>query len=119
MKKVIVLVGLFISMAASAGTFQKTAVTELVPIQNMYAAFELVTPKYDQVLLDCQSFVNGLSFYKNKLKVHEVKMVNYSDCGEVYNFINQSLTDKEPVCLQLEDGKNAVSLSNDGPTDCQ
>lgn len=119
MKKIIILVGLLSVFSVQAETYQKVAVTELVPLANMYAAFEIVTPKYEKIILDCQSFINGMNFYNNKKIVREIKMINYTDCNNVYDFISQSQEAKQPVCMEIEEESNTLSLSNDEAVDCQ
>jgi hypothetical protein len=119
MKKVIILVGLLGAFTIQAETFQKMPVLGLVPVENMYASFEVLTPKYEKIILDCQSFVNGMTFYNNKKIVHEIKMVNYEDCSNVYDFISQSNQDKKPVCMEIGEEGSALNLSNDEASACQ
>jgi hypothetical protein len=119
MKKVIVLVGLVSAFNIKAETYQRAPILEIIPIDNMYASFEILTPKYDKVILDCQSFINGMTFYNDKKIVHEIKMVNYSDCSNVYNFIYQSKQEKKSICMEIEEESNTLNLSNDEAPACQ
>ena len=119
MKKVIILVGLLSVFMVKAETFQRMPVLALVPVENMYASFEVQTPKYEKIILDCQSFVNGMTFYNNKKIVHEIKMVNYDDCTNVYDFISQSYLDKKTVCMEIGEESSALNLSNDEASACQ
>lgn len=119
MKKVIVLVGLLSAFTIKAETYQKMPVLGLVPVENMYASFEIQTSKYEKVILDCQSFVNGMTFYNDKKIVHEIKMINYEDCSNVYDFISQSNQDKKPVCMEIGLKDSTLNLSNDEASACQ
>lgn len=119
MKKMIILVGLLSTLSIKAETYQRTPVLGLRPVDNMYASFEILTPKYEKIILDCQSYINGMTFYNNKEIVREIKMVNYSDCSNVYNFISQSQQDDKSVCMEIEEEGNSLNLSNDEESDCQ
>jgi hypothetical protein len=119
MKKVIILVGLLSAFTIQAETFQRVQVTGLLPVVDMYAAFEITTPKYEKVILDCQSFINGMTFYNNKKTEREIKMVDYGTCEDVYDFISQSIQDKKSVCMEIGEEKNTLSLSNDEAAECQ
>jgi hypothetical protein len=85
----------------------------------MYASFEVITPKYERVILDCQSFINGMTFYNDKKIVREIKMINYSDCSNVHDFIEQSKQNKKEVCMEIEVESNTLNLSNDEASACQ
>lgn len=119
MKKLIVLIGILGAFSASAENYQRMQVTALTPVENMYAAFEIKSSKYEKIVLDCQSFVHNMSFYVNKKVTREIRMVNYNDCESVYDFINQSLQDKKAVCMEIEKKSSTVNLSNDEAADCQ
>jgi hypothetical protein len=119
MKKLIILVGLTFTFTLKAETYQRMPIMGLVPVKNMYASFKIFTPKYDKIILDCQSFINGMTFFHHKKIVREIKMVNYTDCGDVHDFIEQSKINKEPVCLEIEEESNTLNLSNSAASDCQ
>jgi len=119
MKKVIILVGLTLSFSLRAESYQRSPISEFKEIENMYAAFEVVTPKYEKVILDCQSFIHGMNFYYEGQLVREIKMVNYSDCESVAEFIGQSLENHLPVCMEIEEESNALNFSNDEADYCQ
>jgi hypothetical protein len=119
MKKMIILIGLVFTFSATAGSIQRMTVTDMAPVEDMYASFEIVTPKYDKVILDCQSFINGMNFYKNKKIVHAIRMVDYDTCSNVYDFIDQSLKQKKAICMEIEEGSSSLNLSNDEASECQ
>lgn len=119
MKKMMILVGLLSAFTIKAETYQRSPVVGMLPVENMYASFEVLTPKYDKVILDCQSFINGMTFYNNMKVVHDVRMVNYDDCNNVYDFISQSRAANKPICLEIEVQSNVINLSNDEASACQ
>lgn len=115
----IILVGLLSSLALKSETYQRIPVLGLAPIDNMYASFKILTPKYEKVILDCQSFIHNMSFFEHTKVVREIRMVSYNDCGDVYDFIEQSMVDKKPICMEVEEEGNTLNLSNDSAVDCQ
>lgn len=119
MKKMIILIGLIFTVSATAGSIQKMTVTDLLPVEDMYASFEIVTPKYEKVVLDCQSFINGMNFYKNQKIIHSIRMVDYDTCGNVHDFIGQSIQQNKAICMEIEEGNTTLNLSNDEASECQ
>jgi len=117
MKKVIVLVSLLVAFGLKAETYERTLVKRYIAVPNMDYSFEIKTSKYDKVILDCQSFVTGMNFYKNKKLVHGIYLDAYSDCPDMHTFITHSLTEKMPVCLEIETESNTLTVSNE--SDCQ
>ena len=119
MKKMIILVGLLSAFTIKAEDYARTPATELIPLENTYAMFEVKTPKFEKVILDCQSFINGMSFYNDQKKVYDIRMVDYETCKNVYDFISQSKSDKLDVCIEIDGEENSVNLSNESSADCQ
>lgn len=119
MKKMIILVGLMSSLLAKAETFQRTPVLGVIALDNMYAAYEVLTPKYEKIILDCQSFIHGMNFYNDSKIVREIKMVDYGNCENVYDFISQSKEENKSVCMEVAEESNTITLSNDEASDCQ
>ena len=116
-KKVITLVGLLVAFGLKAETYERTLVKGYIPVPNMDYSFEIKTSKYDKVILDCQSFITGMNFYKNKKLVHGIYLDAYSDCPDMNNYITNSLADKMPICLEIETESNTLTVSNE--SDCQ
>lgn len=119
MKQLIILVGLACTLTLKAETYQRVPITGLAPVENMYASFKIITSKFDKVILDCQSFINGMTFYQRKKIVREIKMINYTDCSDIHDFIEQSELNKQPICMEIEKESNTLNLSNLGAADCQ
>ena len=103
MKKMISMIGLLISMTvvASAGELIKMPMHDLVSTDMDYV-FEVKTNKFDKVVLDCQSFITGMSFSNGG----EMKSNIYLDmfmCEEMVTFLQESKRDNLPVCIGLDD----------------
>ena len=113
----IVLVGFLMSFGLKAETYERTVVENYSPVQNMDYSFEIKSNKFDKVILDCQSFITGMSFYKDKKLVHGIYLDAYSDCPNMHNFITESIAEHQPVCLEIELESNTLTVSNE--SDCQ
>lgn len=117
MKKMIILVGFLMSFGLKAETYERTLVESYSPVRDMDHSFEIKSDKFDKVILDCQSFVTGMSFYNNNKLVHGIYLDAYSDCPNMHNFITESIADHQPVCLEIELESNTLTVSNE--FDCQ
>lgn len=117
MKKVIVLVGFFLAFKLSAGIYERTLILDYIPVPNMEQSFEIKTAKFDKVILDCQSFITGMNFYKNNKVAHFIYLDAYYDCPNMHAFISDSIEEKKPVCLDIEMESKSLTVSNE--SDCQ
>lgn len=103
MKKMIILVGFLMSAAASvsAGELNKMPVLDFTPTVGMDYIYEIKTTKFDQVILDCQSYITGINFSSGG----EVKSNIYLDmlmCEEMVQYLSDSKRDNLPVCIGLD-----------------
>lgn len=114
----IILVGLLSAFALKAQTYDRTLMNDYVPVKSMDFAYEVKTSKFDKVILDCQSFITGMTFYNNKKVVHSIYLDAYGDCQDMHTFLNESKNTKTPVCLQVEVESNSLTVSNE-EIDCQ
>jgi len=114
----IILVGLLSAFGLKAQTYDRTLVNDYVPVKNMDFAFEVKTSKFQKVILDCQSFVTGMTFYNNKKVIHSIYLDAYGDCQDMHKFLYESKNQKLPVCLQVEVESNSLTVSNE-ELDCQ
>ena len=117
MKKLIVLVVFLCAFDLRAQTYERTLVNGYRPLPNMDYSFEIKTSRYDKVILDCQSFVTGINFYKNKKLAHGIYLDAYSDCPNMHSYITDSLAQNLPICLEVETESNTLTVSNE--SDCQ
>lgn len=113
MKKVMVLVGLMLTFTLKAETLEKSLMLDYTPVTNMDFAFEIKTARYDRVVLDCQSFVTGMNFYKNKKVVHSIYLDAYGDCQNMHEYLQENFKNKVPVCLEVETENNSLTVSNE------
>lgn len=113
MKKLIVLVGLSLAFTLQAETLERTLMQDYRPVANMDFAFEIKTSFYTKIILDCQSFVTGMTFYKDKKVAHSIYLDAYGDCQNMHNYLQDSFTKKIPVCLEIETESNQLTVSHD------
>lgn len=102
-----------------AESLEKTLMKDYVKTKMDYM-FEIKTNKYEKVILDCQSFIQGLSFYNNK-KVAHFFYLEPQDCQDLHLSLKDSKENKVPVCFEIsEDTKatgektNNLNIVNDG-----
>lgn len=114
----IILVGLSFALTASAETYERTLMQDYKPVTNMDFSFEIKTSRYSKVILDCQSFITGMTFYKDKKVAHSIYLDAYGDCQNMHTYLQDSFNKKIPVCLEIETENNLLTVSNDSE-DCQ
>lgn len=105
---ILILWGLF-SLAHSA---ESLIVKSLKPTE-LEAMFELVgTKSYDKVVLDCQSFIHGVSFYKN---THLIKhfYLEVEECSDLYGLLRDRSEQEIMSCLRLSEGPRNVGVTDD------
>lgn len=107
------MIGLMLSMTvvAQAGELIKMPMLDLVSTDMDYV-FEVKTNKFDKVILDCQSFITGMSFSNSG----DVKSNIYLDmfmCEEMVTFLQESKRDKLPVCIGLDTEYQSLEISRE------
>lgn len=119
MKKVIVLLGLFLSIGTRAELVHKTMMEDYVPVSNKEFAYEVKTKLFDKVILDCGGFVGWMTFFKKGKLIHNVYMDTYTDCPNMHDYLSNAKEEKIPVCMQVEGegDKSTLTVSNE-PDDC-
>lgn len=113
MKKMISMIGLLVlsTVVASAGELNKMPMQDLISTDMDYV-FEVKTNKFDKVVLDCQSFITGMSFSNNG----EVKSNIYLDmfmCEDMVNFLVESKKENLPVCIGLDDEAQELYITRE------
>lgn len=81
---------------------------------SMDFVYEIKTSQnvFDQITLDCQSFITGMSFIKGE----EVKNSVYLDmfqCEDMYNILNEAKTENLPLCIGLDPYKNSLTITRE------
>lgn len=102
MKKMISMIGLLMSMTvvATAGEIIKMPMQDLISTDMDYV-FEVKTTKFDKVVLDCQSFITGMSFSNGGVVKSDIYLDMFV-CEEMVNFLSESKRDGLPVCIGLD-----------------
>lgn len=114
MKKVIVLIGLIMSVstALSAGEIIKMPMQDYIATPDMDYVYEIKTTKFDKVLLDCQSFITGMSFSNAGVQKSNVYLDMFM-CEELVQFLSESKKNGEPVCLGLDDEASELYITRE------
>ena len=79
---------------------------------NMDYMFEVKTTKFDKVILDCQSFIHGINFYKDKKVVHSFYLED-DQCQDMHNYLRDSNDGKVPVCFEISENGKSLTLINE------
>ena len=117
MKKMIVLIGLFMSLSASASDIVKMPVLDFAPTEGMDYIYEIKTTKFDNVLLDCQSFVTGMTFSDKG----ELKSDIYLDmfmCEDLVQYLVESKKENLPVCIGLDSENEELYITRETGEEC-
>ena len=117
MKKMIVLVGLFMSAALSAEVVV-TPMIDFVPQEEMGYVFDIKTSKFKNVTLDCQSFITGIIFEETDGKKYDFYLDMFQ-CEEAFNFFSTSKRDNIPVCIGVDKDQNELFVTNDEAELCK
>jgi hypothetical protein len=113
MKKMIVFVGLLLSVSTTmAGEVNKMPMQDLVKTENMDYVFEIKTTKFDKVILDCQSFITGMSFSNKGVEESNVYLDMFM-CEDMVNFLTESKTNNEPVCIGLDSENKELTITRE------
>lgn len=117
MKKMIVLVGLMMSMTTvSAAELIKMPVLDLLPT-DFGNSIEIKTTKFDKVILDCQSLVGGMSFSSNDELASNV-ILDMFQCDETMKYLYESRQENLPVCIGLDTELSELYITRETGDDC-
>ena len=110
----IVLVGLLMSVStvASAGEIIKMPMQDYFATPEMDYVYEIKTNKFDKVLLDCQSFITGISFHNNGVQKSNVYLDMFM-CEELIQYLSESKRDNLPVCIGLDDEAQEIYITRE------
>ena len=79
---------------------------------DMDYVFEVKTNKFDKVILDCQSFITGMSFSNKGVEKSNVFLDMFM-CDELVTFLQDSKRESLPVCIGLDDEYNELIISRE------
>jgi hypothetical protein len=107
------MIGLLMSMTVvvSAGEIIKMPMQDLISTDMDYV-FEIKTNKFDKVVLDCQSFITGMSFSNGGVMKSDVYLDMFM-CEEMVMFLQESKRDNLPVCIGLDGEYNELTISRE------
>jgi hypothetical protein len=116
MKKLIILVGVIGVFSAKAAQVTRSSVEDYQTTEN-YAMFEIKTPAFQKVILDCQGFNMGVYFYQND-KIQTQIHMDEEDCLNFNQFLNASKVGHVPVCLELDAEAKYLEVTDKKAEDC-
>ena len=112
MKKMILMVGLLMSITTvSAGEMVRMPMQDFLPTDMDYM-FEVKTTKFDKVILDCQSFITGISFSNGGVVKSNIFLDIYM-CEDLKNFLEESKREDLPVCIGLDHENQELEISRE------
>lgn len=119
MKKAMLLVGLMAALSSQvfASEIIRMPVKDFVVDEQMDFVFELKTTKFDQVILDCQSFITGMNFYNGGHLKNSVYLDMFA-CEDVVDFLSKSKELNRPVCMGLNPMKNELTFTQESIEKC-
>lgn len=97
------------------------------PVDNYFRTendfmFEVQTSDFPRVILDCQSFINNFSFYKNESgsykAQYEITLDNYQ-CYSIDRHIVNQIEEKTPICIEFDVKENSLFFSSKSASECQ
>lgn len=98
-----------LSLTAKADSIARMPILDITKTKYDYM-WEVKTEKYQKILLDCQGFIMGMSFYYNNQLERKIVMSDQA-CQEVYTFIKDSKDNQEPACMELDVDQNSLVFS--------
>lgn len=108
--KVLVMIAFLLSLSDS-----KLLINNYKPVPGMDYQMELSVPNPEKrVLLDCQSFFNGIhlqSAVQGKWKDDWFLMIEGNDCEELSQFAKSNLDANRPFCLNVNLEERSVDVS--------
>ena len=120
MKKMIVLIGLIMSVAslAQAGELVKMPVQDFSATSEMDYTYEIKTTKFDKVMLDCQSFITGITFSNEGVMKSNVYLDMFM-CEDLVTYLGESKRDNLPVCIGLDDENHELIITREEGDECK
>ncbi len=91
---------LLFSFTVGATENVRTSVTSLAETNRDFV-YELKTPIFKKVILDCASFITGLTFYEDKKILYNFYLDD-ENCQRMYDFITDTLKDQEVPCFEID-----------------
>jgi len=74
--------------------------------------FEIKNKNFKKVVLDCQSFINGVNLYGDQDE-HAVLVLDIGECEHIHFSIIEAMEKESPVCLSLDFDNRAYQVKED------
>jgi hypothetical protein len=114
MKKLIIMIGLLLTNMALSETNSviRTPVEGFTVAEGWDYVYDIKTPAFEKVQLDCQGIASGMQFYKDDAPINKIYIDNY-ECGTVSEYFMDSQTQGLPICLELDTQSNTLRISRE------
>jgi hypothetical protein len=74
--------------------------------------FLIKSEGYDKVILDCQSFINGLNLFKNDEK-KVFTLPSYGHCISIHKQILTNVKEESPSCIKINSELGEIAVINE------
>ncbi|MBY0413130.1 MAG: hypothetical protein K2Q18_03145 [Bdellovibrionales bacterium] len=119
MKKMIILIGLSFSLqTVFAGEVVKMPMQDFTPTDGMDYIFNIKTTKFEKVVLDCQSFITGMSFSSGGVEKSNIYLDMFM-CEEMVSYLSESQRENLPVCIGLDSENQELYITREEGKDCE
>lgn len=115
MKSFLLFCALFSATTSFAGS-TKVLMLDYVGT-DMDRMFEIKTSQYDKVILDCQSFIQGMTFYNKGEVVHNFYIDSY-ECEGAHDYLQSAKDQNIAICFEIED-KQLNFVETLAPSECK
>lgn len=102
----------------AADDIVRMPILDVESTEGMEYSFELKTPKFDSVVLDCQSFITGITFNQKDEMVANIYLDMFV-CQDMVNYLQESKREKRPVCFELNKTTNKLTVSEEPEDKCE
>ena len=103
-----------ISTSLHADPIEKSFMLDYVGT-DMDRMFEIKTSKYDKVILDCQTYINGLNFYRNSILVRNYYL-DVEQCEDIHSYLTAAKEQIVGICFVIDGG--SLEILESDPSDC-
>lgn len=116
MKKLFLLCALVSSFTASAASEKVLMVDYIATDADRMFEIKTRETKFEKVVLDCQSFIQGMTFYE-KGQSNRFFYIDSYQCESLHEYLQAAKENQVPVCLEL-DGK-ALDVTEIDSAECK
>lgn len=91
---------LVVSMMIGYAHAEEVKVSSMKVVEGMDRSFSLKTNLNEKVILDCQSFIQGLTFGENGSS--SLYMMDAHECENLYSNMRESFKKRQKHCIEID-----------------